>query len=56
MENSFEKSKSIYKSKVPDIEQTLEIIKLMTFKSEQNEELTTSYGLSDTLYARAQVS
>lgn len=56
MESSFEKSKSIYKSKLPEIEQTLELVKLMVSKSENEEEMITNYGLSDTLYAKAQVS
>lgn len=55
MESSFEKSKSIYKSKLPEIEQTLELVKLMVSKSENEEEMITNYGLSDTLYAKAQV-
>lgn len=56
MENSFEKSKNIYKSKIPDIEQTLELIRLMMAKAEENEEMITNYGLSDTLYTKAEVS
>jgi hypothetical protein len=55
MENSFEKSKNIYKSKIPDIEQTLELIRLMITKAEENEEMVTNYGLSDTLYTKAEV-
>eukprot|EP01040_Poterioochromonas_malhamensis_P001404 gene1404-1488_t len=55
MESSFEKSKSIYKSKLPEIEQTLELVKLMVSKSENEEEMITNYGLSDTLYAKAQI-
>jgi hypothetical protein len=56
METSFEKSKGIYKSKIPDIEQTLELVKLMVAKNDENEEMITNYGLSDTLYSKAKVS
>jgi hypothetical protein len=55
METSFEKSKGIYKSKIPDIEQTLELVKLMVAKNDENEEMITNYGLSDTLYSKAKV-
>ena len=55
MESSFEKSKASFKSKVPDIEQTLEAIKLMKKKQENDEEMFTNYSLCDTIYARAKV-
>jgi hypothetical protein len=55
METSFEKSKNIYKSKVPDIEQTLELCKLMIYKQENGEDMITNYSLSDTLYTKASV-
>ena len=56
METSFEKSKGIYKSKIPDIEQTLELIKLMVKKTDEGEGMVTNYGLSDTIYTKAKVS
>jgi Prefoldin subunit len=56
MEGHLEKSKEIYKSKIPDIEQTLESIKLMKQKKENDEDMFTNYSLCDTIYARAQVS
>lgn len=56
METSFERSKNIYKSKVPDIEQTLELIKLMLAKKDEDETMLTNYSLSDTLYSTAEVS
>lgn len=55
METSFERSKAIYKAKIPEIEQTLELIKLMVRKREESEEMFTNYSLCDTIYARAQV-
>jgi Prefoldin subunit len=56
MEGSFERSKATYKSKIPDIEQTLELIKIMKKKSENDEEMFTNYSLCDTIYAKAKVS
>jgi hypothetical protein len=55
MESSFEKSKGVYKSKIPEIERTLEIIELLKKQSENGEEIITNYSLCDTIYARAQV-
>mmetsp|Transcript_10950 Transcript_10950/g.16495 ORF Transcript_10950/g.16495 Transcript_10950/m.16495 type:complete len:199 (+) Transcript_10950:42-638(+) len=55
MESSFEKSKNVYKSKIPEIEQTLELIKIMVSKREQNEDMITNYNLCDTIYATAKV-
>jgi hypothetical protein len=56
METSFERSKGIYKSKIPEIEQTLEMIKAMVAKQEADEEMFSNYSLSDTLYTKAQVT
>ncbi len=56
METSFERSKGIYKSKIPEIEQTLEMIKAMMAKQDAEEEMFSNYSLSDTLYTRAKVS
>ncbi len=56
METSFERSKGIYKSKIPEIEQTLEMIKAMMTKQDAEEEMFSNYSLSDTLYTRAKVS
>ncbi len=55
METQFEKSKGVYKSKVPEIEQTLELIKAMIKKEDDGEELMTNYNLCDTIYAKAKV-
>lgn len=60
METSFEKSKGVYKSKVPEIEQTLELIQLMKKKRESDDEdedkdMFTNYSLSDTIYAKAKI-
>jgi len=56
METSFERSKNVYKSKIPEIEQTLELIKLMIKKEEEEEEMITNYNLCDTIYAAAKVA
>lgn len=55
METSFERSKSMYKSKLPEIEQTLEIIRALQNKRDEGEDMVTNYGLGDTLYAKAKV-
>ena len=56
MESHFEKSKSVYKGKVPDIEQTLDTVQLLLAQKEAGGELVhTNYSLSDTVYAKAKV-
>jgi hypothetical protein len=55
MEQSFEKSKNVYKSKLPVIEQTLDLIRTLQKKKEDDEEVVTQYSLCDTLYAQAKV-
>lgn len=55
MEGSFERNKVSYKSKIPDIEQTLELIKIMKKKRDNEEEMFTNYSLCDTIYAKAKV-
>jgi len=55
MEGSMEKSKAVFKGKIPDIEQTLEAIKTMKAKEESGEDMFTNYSLCDTIYARAKV-
>lgn len=55
METQFEKSKGVYKSKLPEIEQTLELIRAMVHKSEEGEDYITNYNLCDTIYAKAKV-
>jgi len=55
MEKNFEKSKSVYKSKIPEIEQTLELIKVLKSKQEEGEEMITNYSLCDMVYAKAKV-
>ena len=55
MEGSFEKSKNVYKSKIPEIERTLELIQLLKSQSESGEEIVTNYSLCDTIYAKAKV-
>lgn len=55
METSFERSKNVYKSKIPEIEQTIELIKIMISKEEEKEDMITNYNLCDTIYAAAKV-
>ncbi len=55
MESSFEKSKNVYKSKIPEIEQTLELIRLLKSKEDEGEDLITNYSLSDTIYTKAKI-
>lgn len=55
MEKNFDKSKSVYKSKIPEIEQTLELIKVLKTKQDEGEEMTTNYNLCDMVYAKAKV-
>ena len=56
MENSFIRSKNVYKSKLPEIEQTLELIKILQSKKANDEMLPANYSLCDTIYAKAEVS
>jgi len=55
MEGSFEKTKNVYKGKIPELEQTLELVKMMKSKEEDGEELYTNYSLCDTIYAKAKI-
>ena len=56
MESHFEKSKSVYKQKIPDIEQTLDTVKLLIHQRDAGEAVHANYSLSDTVYAKAKVS
>ena len=56
METSFEKSKSVYKGKIPDIEQTLDTVQHLQAAQKAGEEVITNYSLSDTVFAKAKVS
>lgn len=55
MEQSFEKSKGVYKSKLPVNEQTLDLIRTLQKKRDDDEEFVTRYSLCDTLYSEAKV-
>ena len=55
MESSFERSKNVYKSKIPEIAQTVELIKIMMKRRDDGEEMITNYSLCDTIYAKAKV-
>jgi prefoldin subunit 5 len=55
MESSFERNKDLCKSTRPDIEQTLELVRLLKAKRDSSEEMITNYSLSDTVYAKAKV-
>lgn len=52
METSFEKNKDMYKGKIPDILQTLELLRLMKFKKENNEEMITvsDHDINDAMH------
>lgn len=56
MEKSLESSKSVYKSKLPETQQTLELVEAMKKKGEDDEEMIVDYSLCDTIYAKAKVS
>ena len=58
MEKSFDNSKAVYKQKVPDITQTLDMVKLLIKSREENpdDEVLVNYSLSDTLYAKAKIT
>lgn len=58
MEKSFDNSKAIYKQKVPDITQTIDMVKLLMERREENpdEEVLVNYSLCDTLYAKAKIT
>lgn len=45
MEASFEKKKEIFKSKIPEIDQTLELIRILKHKKEEAEDMLTVCGL-----------
>ena len=55
MEQSFEKSKNVYKSKIPINTQTLDLIRTLQKKRDDGEEFVTRYSLCDTLYSEAKV-
>lgn len=55
MEQSFEKSKAVYKSKIPEISQSLELLEMMVEKRDKEEEMITNYSLCDTIFAKAKV-
>jgi len=55
MEGTFEQSKNAYKGKIPELQQTLELVQLMKTRREDGEELVTNYNLCDTIYAKAKV-
>ena len=56
MDSNFAKSKEVYKSKIPEIERTLEIINLLKTRGEEEiDGVITSYSLCDTIYAKAKV-
>ena len=57
MESSFLKSKSVYKSKIPETEQTLELVKMMQKKRDDNDgdDMFVNYSLCDTVYSKAKI-
>jgi hypothetical protein len=55
MEQSFERSKGIYKSKIPEVAQSIELIEKMKQKADAGDDMITQYSLCDTVYASAKV-
>lgn len=57
MEKSFDASKAIYKQKVPEITQTLDMVKVLIERNKENpdEEVLVNYSLCDTVYAKAKI-
>ena len=55
MEKSFDQSKNVYKAKIPDIKQTLDMINILRKKKEESEDVEVNYSLCDTIFARAKV-
>lgn len=49
------KSKTVYKSKIPEIESTIELIKLLKKSSDEEKTVVTKYSLCDTIFANAEV-
>jgi prefoldin subunit 5 len=56
MEKSFEAQKASYKSKLPDMEQTLQHVKILKKKRDAGEDLFTNFSLSDTVYTKAKIN
>ena len=55
MEQSFDVSKAQYKQKIPELEQTLDAVKLLKKKQEDGEDMYANYSLSDTVYTKTKV-
>lgn len=55
MEKSFDSSKGVYKSKVPEIQQTLDMVNILIKKRDDGEEMIVNYALCDTVFARAKL-
>ena len=56
MEKSFDNSKAVYKEKVPHIQQTLDMVKVLSKKREAGEEsVLVNYALCDIVFAKAKV-
>lgn len=55
MESSLERTKQNLKGKIPEIEKTLELVRVLQEKQEAGEGLATHYSLADTIYAKADV-
>lgn len=55
MEKSFDQSKSIYKAKIPELQQTIDMVEVLSKKREHAEEVTVNYALCDTIFAKAKV-
>ena len=55
MEKSFDSSKGVYKSKVPEIQQTLDMVNILINRRDDGKEMIVNYALCDTVFARAKL-
>ena len=55
MDQHTAKEKTNLKTKIPEIERTLELVHHLIAQKETGEEMTAHYSLSETVYAKAQV-
>lgn len=56
MEQQLVRQKASLKAKIPDIENTLDLVTILKEKQDEEEEMTVNYPLCDTVHARANVN
>jgi len=56
METSLTRQAASLKQKLPEIETTLDLVKMLKFKKDNEEELISNYPLSEVVHARAKVN